>query len=296
MKNIDVLCVGATSWDLVFMLDHHPQADEKTIASSHISCGGGPAANAAVTIAKLGLRVAFCGYLGNDIFGRLHAKELQNAGINQEFIIQGDQPAPLSVVLVKPTGERTLVNHRISKPLPADSFDFKNIRPKVILFDGHEAHISRKLLKLNSKWKAKTILDAGSINTGTSFLYDKVDYLVCSEVFAHEMTGLKDSREALDALFKNNKNVVLTLGAKGLIWKKEHGNGALPAYKINAVDTTGAGDVFHGAFAARLARYSGWSETLRFASAAAALCCTKHGARPSIPSEADIHSFLTSVT
>ena len=109
---IDVLCVGNASYDLIFSVAHHPDEDEKISALGFVSCGGGPAANAAVTIAKLGFKAAFAGYLGQDIYGEKHYQELRQYGINTNLIIRGDSPTPLSTILVKPNGKRALVNYK----------------------------------------------------------------------------------------------------------------------------------------------------------------------------------------
>jgi sulfofructose kinase len=123
-----------------------------------------------------------------------------------------------------------------------------------------------------------------------------VDYLVCSESFAARLTGIKEAQQALQELSRCNRNIVITLGKNGLIYKTMKTNGHLPAYKIEATDTTGAGDVFHGAFAACLALKKGWDDTLEFSSAAAALSCTKQGARTSIPSKKEVEVFLKAYT
>ena len=85
---IDILCVGHASYDLVFTVPHHPAPDEKMVADSLIGCGGGPAANAAVTAAKLGFSAAFCGYLGNDVYGNAHIKELRDHDIDTRLVVQ----------------------------------------------------------------------------------------------------------------------------------------------------------------------------------------------------------------
>ena len=294
MENIDVLCVGVACYDFYFVVDHHPQPDEKTTADAFQSCGGGPAANAAVLIAKMGLKAAFQGYLGIDALGDLHFQELEQAGVQTDWVVRGDNPTPVSTVWVKPNGERSLVNYRVRNAALGNSrVDFSKMRPKVILFDGHEPALSKDLVESARVEGIKTILDAGSVNPGTSLLYKEVDYLVCSEKFAKTMSRCTDMREAIAVLFRNNnKNVIITLGEKGLIWKTERGEGERSAFPVEAVDTTGAGDVFHGAFAGCIALSRPWHEALRYASAAAALCCTKLGGRTSIPKIEEVDAFL----
>jgi sulfofructose kinase len=293
MHQIDVLCVGATSYDLVFRVDHHPQPDEKAVAESFIQCGGGPAANASVTVSRMGLKSAFAGYLGWDLFGRLHMEELQSAGVNTELVVRGEYPTPVSSVWVKPSGERSLVNYRSADlVLHPEILDFTIIHPKVILFDGHEPELSISLLNEARANGIQTVLDAGSWNKGTAQLFDKVGYLVCSEQFAYEATGIFSPALAMEKLVSHNPCVVITLGKEGLIWRNKGGEGRIPAFRVAVKDSTGAGDVFHGAFAGCLAMGKGWDDTLCYASAAAALSCTRFGARTGIPEGAEVERFL----
>jgi sulfofructose kinase len=290
---IDVLCVGAATYDLVYSVDRHPGPDEKIRANSFIGCGGGPAANAAVTVARLGLQAAFVGYLGKDIFGNAHLDELRQVGVHTDLVARGEHSSALSVVMVKPDGSRALVNYR--KPesfLAAGSVDCSAVDTKVILFDGHEPNISPPLARAARQRGISTVLDAGSIHQGTEALAGLVDYLVCSEQFGFDFTGEATEARALAKLSSYAPNVIITRGDKGLVWKSASGSGHLDAFKVKAIDTTGAGDVFHGALAACLALNKGWLESLSYASAAGALCCMKTGARLGIPAREKVEEFL----
>jgi sulfofructose kinase len=280
---VDVLCVGAGTYDLVYSVDRHPHPDEKIRADSFAGCGGGPAANAAVTVSSLGLQSAFVGYLGNDIFGNAHIDELQQAGVNTDLVARGKYSSALSVVMVKPDGSRALVNYR--KP---DS----SINTRVILFDGHEPHISPALAKSARQMGIITVLDAGSIHSGTEELVGLVDYLVCSESFGLNFTGESTEERALEKLSTYAPNVIITVGSRGLVWKNSEGSGREDAFRVKVLDTTGAGDVFHGALAACLAEEREWCDSLTFASAAGALCCTKVGARLGIPTKEEVEELL----
>jgi sulfofructose kinase len=290
---IDVLCVGAGTYDLVYSVDRHPQPDEKIRANSFIGCGGGPAANGAVTVARLGLQAAFVGYLGNDIFGNAHIDELRQVGVNTDLVVRGEYSSALSVVMVKPDGSRALVNYRTPESfLAAGSVDCSTVDTRVILFDGHEPCISPMLARSARHRGIITVLDAGSIHSGTEELASLVDYLVCSERFGLDFTGESAENRALEKLGSYASNVIITLGERGLAWKNSSGSGRLQAYKVKAVDTTGAGDVFHGALAACLAQKREWLESLAYASAAGALCCMKTGARLGIPTKEEVEEFL----
>lgn len=278
----DLLCIGHASYDLIFSVPHHPGEDEKIFADDLLGMGGGPAANAAVTAARLGFRSAFAGYLGGDSFGDKHLAELDAEGVDTNLVVRGNAPTPLSTILVKADGKRALINYKgDTRPLPAQAIDFSNIHCKAALFDGHEAQVSLDFLHQIKTDRAITVLDAGSLHDGTRALMDKVDYLVASEKFALQYAGNIDN--ALRQLADRAPVVVITLGEQGLVWQRGQESGRLEAPPVMAVDTTGAGDAFHGALAAALTTDMSWQDMLRYASVAGALCCAKMGARNGLP-------------
>lgn len=290
----DVLCVGHASLDLTMTVVRHPGPDEKCSATGLVQCGGGPAANAAVAVARLGGRAAFAGYLGEDVYGCEHLTELQREGVCTELVMRGTYPTPLSFILVKPTGLRTVVNARLGTPfLRRDQIDFAGCSPQVILFDGHEPLISSPLAESSRNHGIISVLDAGSVRQGTLELMPLVDYLIASERFAQEFTREQDLGRAFGVLKRQAPSVIVTLGERGLWWSRGGKEGSLPAFSIEAVDTTGAGDTFHGAFALEIARGASFASALVFASAAAALSCRSLGARLSIPMRHEVEGFLS---
>ncbi len=290
--DVDVLCIGHAAYDLTFSVPYHPKADEKMFATRYVGCGGGPAANAAVAVQKLGGRAVFAGYLGEDGFGKLHLTELKEAGVDISLVVQGRSPTPVSTILAKPDGDRSLVNYRgKTRPLPKDAIQFDSVYPKVVLFDGWEPDVSVQLLERIKGGRVLTVLDAGSVHRGTELLVNRVDFVVASEKFGRQLTGHDDMTTAVAELARFAKTAVITLGDRGLVWQQGAESGALPAYPVRAVDTTGAGDTFHGAFVYALSQEMPWLDLLRFSSAAAALCCTKHGARLGIPTRQEVDTF-----
>ncbi len=288
---VDVLCVGHAAYDLIFSVPHHPEADEKTVADSFISCGGGPAANAAVQVAKLGLSSAFAGYLGNDLYGDKHLQELVAYGVDVDRVLRGESPTPLSAVLVKPDGKRTLINYKgETKALTKNAIDFSAVTAKVALFDGHEPNISINLAKSLRELNIPMVLDAGSLHEGTQALVQLVDHPVCSEKFAVQWAGNVEAALAKLAILA--PSAVITLGERGLVWQHGSERGTLPAFPVKAIDSTGAGDAFHGAYAAALAQGMSWQDVLTYASAAGALCCTKAGARLGLANDEDLQGLL----
>ena len=291
---LDVLCLGHAAYDLTFAIPHHPAPDEKSVADGFVSCGGGPAANAAVAVARLGGRSAFAGYLGQDVYGDLPLAELETEGVDTRLVVRGLSPTPLSVILAKPDGRRSLVNYRgQTRPLPAHSLDPTLFQPKVILFDGLEPDASPPVAHWAREQGIPTVLDAGSVHRGTTALAGLVDYIVASEKFGLGYTGATDAVTAVSHLSQLAKTAVITLGARGLVWQTAEVSGHIPAFAVTAVDTTGAGDAFHGAFAYGLALGLPWPDLLRFASAAAALCCTRHGARVGLPTGTAVADLLS---
>lgn len=288
---VDVLCIGHASYDLVFSVPQHPGEDDKIFADDFIHCGGGPAANAAVTASRLGYSAAFVGYLGQDFYGEKHAQELDENGVDISLVVRGSAPTPISTVLVKPNGKRALINYkRETTPLAVDAVDFSKAYPKAVLFDGHEPLLSKTYcLELRNK-KIPTVLDAGSLHAGTQALMPMVDYLVGSEKFAVQFAGTID--RALEQLSVIAPAVVITLSERGLIWNYQGERGILPAFQVANVDSTGAGDAFHGAFTAAVASGMAWPDVLSYASAAGALCCTRMGARRGLPYQNELIGML----
>lgn len=252
---VDVLCVGFACVDLNFNVGHHPAADEKLRASSLHTGGGGPAANAAVAVARLGGSARFAGYLGNDTFGEAHLRELAADEVQTQTVHRGEAPTPVAAVLIKPNGERTNISHRSALAVvPEDAFQLSDYPAKVLLVDGHQPLLSLALVKQARQLGIPSILDAGSVNDGTLLLYNQVDYLITSEKFARDFSGEDDPRTALAALDGAAPFIAVTWGDQGVYWQDEQGQHHTPAFDIEAVDTNGAGDALHGAFAYGLAQ------------------------------------------
>ena len=288
-QSLDVLCVGYACVDLNFRVSHHPSADEKLRASAMFSCGGGPAANAAVAIARLGGQAAFAGYLGNDAFGDSHLREFSIEGVSFDYVDRGNAPTPVAAVSIKPNGDRSIIDFRDPKAVAAaSSVSLEELRPKAVLFDGHQPLLSTNLLDEARKLGIPTLLDAGSLHEGTLKLYNKVDYLIVSEKFAKQFTNEDDPRLALAAMDGAATFVAATWGSDGVYWQNENGQHHTPAFDIDPIDTTGAGDAFHGAFALGLVRGLSPRENMRFSSATGALTCLKFGARSALPERQEV--------
>jgi len=197
----DVLCVGFACIDINFSTLQHPAPKEKVRAHNMNACGGGPASNAAITIARLGGKARFHGYIGNDGFGRSHIRELQANGVCVGMIRFGAAPTAIAAITIKPNGDRSIICYRDPGAFSReDSISLKRHPAKVLLVDGHQPSLSMQLVEEARELGIPSVLDAGSINEGTKQLYDKVDYLVASSKFAYQQTGIEDTRSALEAM------------------------------------------------------------------------------------------------
>ena len=290
---VDVLCVGFACHDLIFDVPAHPGPDEKTRATALLNCGGGLASNGAVTAARLGCRTAFVGYVGADVYGDLHMAEFQADGVVTDWVIRGVEPTPLSAIIVKPDGARTIVSYRgNSEGICTGQFDLRQLQTKSILIDGYQFELAKEVTHYARANQIPVVIDADALRPQTAELVQMVDYVVASERFALEYSDGRSVEAGLTQLATVAPTVVVTLGERGLIWQRGEVQGQLAAFPVNVVDTTGAGDAFHGAFTAGLALGMGWAALLRYASAVGALCCTRAGGRIGIPTAQAFTEFL----
>jgi sulfofructose kinase len=299
-KMADVLCIGAVAYDINVPLEYFPEENTKVHIENMLEEGGGPAANAAYLLSKWGVDSAFAGIIGDDVYGRHIEQEFKEINTDISMLQKHESlGTPLSIVMVnKKNGSRTIISRRSKNMnLQVDIRRLKKLNPIVMLFDGHELEAS--LTAMEAFPSAKTILDAGSLREGTEVLGGKVDYLVCSERFALSYTGLPDliskenQKKCINTLkVLNKKQVVVTIGEKGLIYEKDGKLIHMKAFKADAVDTTGAGDIFHGAFAYGVLKNMPLFDILQLSSMAACISVGSQGGRKSIPSLRQVENGL----
>jgi sulfofructose kinase len=289
---IDVLCIGHAAYDMSLFVDGYPQEDSKFQTDDLLEACGGPAANAAYLLSKWNVDCAFAGLVGDDLYGQRIVEAFRSVGTDVLMLeLRPGHVTPLSVILVNNrNGSRTIVNRtREAATFQVDESKWADMSPGVILCDGHALEAS--LAALTAFPRATSILDAGSWREGTATLAGKVDYLAASERFALQATDLPDlrTREHRHQCVKTMRErfattVIVTLGEHGLIADEGSGFVHLPAFPVETVDSTAAGDIFHGAFAYGITESMPLQESLRFASQAAALSVQVRGGRSSIPS------------
>lgn len=290
-----ILAIGYACFDMTFSVDRHLGADEKGTADRLTACGGGLAANAAAAAGALGYDVTLAAYLGHDALGDTHVAELRTRGVKTDRLLRGDAPTGVSAILVKPDGQRSLVAYRGDQPqYAADAIDLDEFQPDVLLVDGYQTALAHSLLCKSEEKGIPSVLDADGPSRDTGDMARVVDHLVASERFAFGFTGCATMSDALAALARIAPNVVVTRGAQGLVWARNGASGTLPAYRVDARDTNGAGDAFHGAYAGGLGEGMEWERLLRFASATAALCCLTVGSRLGLPGRAEVEHLMHS--
>lgn len=301
---IEVLAVGHASYDISLFVNEFPRENSKIEVHEMMEQGGGPAATAAYLLSSWGVRCAFAGLIGDDEYGQRIRDEFRVVGTDLTLAVRRSGTiTPVSIILVNTSnGSRTIVNRKApGHTLKLSGFP-PSLYPQVLLFDGHELESST--FALDAFPNAVSILDAGSLRPGTEQLASKVKYLVSSERFALQVSGMSEiagesaRRECLDCLRSHARQdsvIVVTMGANGLIYQNESGvYGHVPACSVQAVDTTGAGDIFHGAFTYGILRKRSLSKTLKLATRAAGLSVQHVGGRNSIPTLAAVEGGGTS--
>jgi sugar/nucleoside kinase (ribokinase family) len=296
----DILCIGNASYDIYFTVEGYPEENLKYATDIFLESPGGPASNACYLLGSWGISSGFAGLVGDDSYGYVIADEFRSVGSRVDFMeVRSGHHTPLSCVIVNTeTGSRTIINRRNSEArIRFSREDLVRAAPRFLLFDGHEHEMSLAALELFPG--AISVLDSGSLRPSAVDLAGRVDYFVGSEKFALEYTGLESLSgpeswsRALDALEElNGKHVGITLGSRGLIYAGDGERMYMPGFSVDSVDSTGAGDIFHGAFLYALHRGDGFQEALRFSSAVSAVSVTRQGGRRSIPRPEEASAFL----
>lgn len=292
-----IACVGITVLDRIWYLADLPKEGGKYVANNYTEVGGGPAATAAVAAAKLGADVDFIGRVGDDDTGSRLLAELESLGVNTRFtrIFKGARSSQ-SAVLVDASGERIIANYP-SPDLPEEADWLQDIdfsQWDVVLADVRWHDGAKQALTLARQQGVTTVLDADITPQDIADLVALSDHAAFSAPGLQRMTQIAEAESALKkAQTLTNGHVYVTQGKDGCYWLEKGALSYLPAFQIDVVDTTGAGDVFHGALAVGLAQNQPAQEAVRFASAVAALKCTRPGGRAGIPDCDQTRSFLS---
>jgi sulfofructose kinase len=293
----DCLGFGICPLDYLSVLDPYPGLEEKVDVIASSVQGGGPVPTAMATLSKLGAKVAFVGKTGDDYEGKLILSELQKFKVNTDFMLVDKKVKSLKAFIWvdKNTGKRTVALDRtkMRSVKPKELNLLKEVSFKYLHLDGRDMEANIYLAERAKREGSEVILDVGSLREGIDDLFPYIDYLVVSKKFAYDYFGSDDLSQACQKLKKFGfKCVVITLSEKGCLWTDSDKVNYFPGFKIKVTDTTGAGDVFHGAFIFGLLKKWKMEKIMEFASACAALKCRKLGGREGIPSLKEVKVFL----
>jgi sulfofructose kinase len=294
-----ILCIGMPVRDLTFRVSGIPARGSKENATHFDEICGGNALNAAIGIVRLGGRASVCGPMGDarEASSRFIFEKLAHEGIETKHIVHmPGLVTPISAVMVDPSGERTIITFRDPElwkvRLPSTETLLQDCA--AILTESRAAGFCTDLCAEARRRGIPVIVDVDRAMSLREGLLNASSHLVFSSEPLQETADVSDDGQALKKIATLTPSFLAgTRGPKGTIWLDEQGNlRETPAFPVHTVDTLGAGDVFHGAFALAITEGQELQQALRFASAAAALKCTRFGGAFAAPQRAEVEQLL----
>src|ERR1700726_34572 len=295
-----ILCIGIPVRDLTFRVGGVPARGSKENATHFDEICGGNALNAAIGIVRLGGRASICGPMGDarETSSRFIFEKLAHEGIDTKNIVHmPGLVTPISNIMIDPSGERTIVTFRDPElwkvQLPDAGELLKDC--SAILTESRCAEFCTDLCAEARSRGIPVIVDVDRTMSLREGLLTASSHLVFSSEALQSTAGVSDDAQALKKIAKLTPSFLAgTRGARGTIWLDENQNlRQTPAFPVHTVDTLGAGDVFHGAFALAITEHQDLPQALRFASAAAALKCTRFGGAFAAPQRAEVEELLS---
>ena len=294
---VSVICVGIAVMDYIFAVDELPSGGGKHFASGFSEIGGGPAATGAVAAVRLGARAALWGRVGADAIGERLIDELAEHGVDTAHVrrVHGGRSS-LSAVMVDGRGERMIVNFADSG-LDADPswLPLESLKEADAVLAHHRwPAAAEAVLRKARLLGIPSVLDADvAPEREAGALVGLASHVAFSQGALANLSGTADIAEGLmRAQERTGAWVCVTAGGDGCHWLEDGTLRHQPAFAVEVVDTLGAGDVFHGALAVALGESRATADAVRFASAAAALKCTRFGGRAGIPDRGEVERFL----
>jgi sulfofructose kinase len=294
----DVVGVGLNATDTMILIPHFPAYGGKVPFLNEVMSPGGQVASAMVCCARLGLRTKYIGTIGDDLRGEIQWESLQGCGINLDHVQKrkGCPNQSAYILIDQTTGERTVF---WSRP-DGLRIDPEEIAPEQITcarllhIDGHDTPAVAHAARIAREHGIPVTVDVDTIYKGFEDVLPNVDYLITSSEFPERWTGEADPLRALTLLQDTYgiKVAAMTLGAHGALARVDGKFSYSPAFVVNCIDTTGAGDVFHGAFCYAVVKGFSIAETLEFSNAMAALNCTAMGARGRMASQEEAKALI----
>jgi len=298
----EIVVIGSLNMDLSIRVPRIPLPGETISGENLVTSAGGKGANQAAACANLGSQVTMIGAVGQDDFGRRMKEGLRKVGISVSFIQENPGvPSGTAMIMVDAAGENVIVlSAGANSYVVIDRNAEELIRNAKILLLQLEipTDIVFRSIKIANDAGVPVLLNPAPAIALPNEIYSRIDYLIPNEIEASILSGVevKDIASAEKAagilLDRGVKTVIITLGANGAFLASGNNRHAIPAMKINPVDTTGAGDAFIGGFAAAIVEGKPLEEALHYATAAGALAATKAGAQSSLPSRQELEQFV----
>lgn len=303
----DVVGLESPVLDFVVRVDHLPQSNERQRILERVWQGGGKISTGLVAAARMGAVCTILGTVGDDWCAGQVVRELEAAGVETGgLLVRPGIATSMSVILSdRETGGRSILYARDERlNLQPAELDVSRVQCARYFYMSHFEPVNLYAAGIARRCGAKVLMDADNLRPGETVFehLGLVDYFIASsEMYGHlfgEKPGLHGEAgqrlaKRLEQMQRQNRGLVMfTLGEAGLAGCDEAGCFALPAYPVAVVDTTGAGDVFHGAFLAALVRGLEHRDAARCASAAAAISCTAIGGRTGIPDHEAVCAFM----
>ena len=292
------VCIGHSTYDTTLPVNEFPEENKKIRIPNHIECGGGPAANGAYLLAKWGMDTTMVSVVGDDYYGHQIIKEFENVKANTRYIeINPNHRTSSSYIIANTSnGTRTILSSK-KQAIRRLNMPVSDIIADAILIDGEHPESAYEIFMNNPD--AISVIDAGRLNDETKFLGKKATYVICSKDFAEDFAEEEIDLERLDRLVEIHKKleeyyettVIITLEAAGSFTKIDGEYQIIPSIKVEAVDTTGAGDIFHGAFLYFIANGYSLYESIHYASITSAISVTRIGSRYSIPMLSEVLGY-----
>lgn len=288
MPDFDVIGVGLNATDTLLTVDQFPAYAGKVRILDETLSPGGQVASALVACARLGLRIKYIGTVGDDERGRIQMESLRGSGIDLDHVRvrPGCPNQSAYIVIDSSTGERTIFWRRDDclQIRPEEIDPAQIARARLLLIDGHDTAAVSRAAELARARGIPVVVDVDTIYAGFEHVLPNTDYLVSSSEFPAAFTGERDPFHALERIQEHYgmKVAAMTLGSHGALARCHRTYIYSPAFVVNCADTTGAGDVFHGAFCYAVLQGMPLPEALEFSNAMAALNCTAIGARGGI--------------
>lgn len=293
-----ILCIGQSAYDITLPVNGYPEENKKYKIDKRIECGGGSANNAAYLLATWGNDVYLASSIGKDDYAKKIKEELAKANVNTSYFeeIEGVNTTTSYIINNLENGSRTILTNKDSLMHFTKPLDL-SFCPDIIFMDGNDYEASLDVLRKYPK--AIKIIDAGSLKKGSIELCQLCDYIVCSNDFAKDYTNINFSYDDMDTIKEVyekmaqdfNGQLVITLESHGSFTKINDEYYLVPSIKVNSIDSTGAGDIYHGAFTHFIAKNYSLLETMRLSNIAGALSVTKIGSKSSMPSLFEVLNY-----